>query len=271
MTVKLLALDLDGTLVADLNSISPRVKTAVSMAMNHGVRVVLATGREFAITRKYARQLNITTPLICYQGALIQSPQEKNPLLTHTIPADLSRRVIKFAREKKLHLILYTAHQPYTELPSPLMRQTFIRAKSDFVVVNSLLNTLHDDGLPLKFLFIQPQEEREAVEKMLNAEFGAALHITSSLNIIVEGIMPHVSKGDALKYLAAHFDVPLSQTMAIGDHDNDISLLRTAGLGVAMGNASHGAKAVADVIAPPLAEDGAAWAIERYVLNGHHG
>ena len=271
MPVKLLALDLDGTLVADLNNISPRVKNAVSAAMARGVRVVLATGREFFITQRYARQLDISTPLICYQGALIQSPHSDTPLLAHTIPADLSRRMIKFARAKKLHLLLYTARQPYTELPSALMRDTFRQAKSEFSVVNSLLNVLHDDGLPLKFLFIQPQEKRAAVEKMLNAEFGDALHITSSLNIIVEGIMPHVSKGAALKYLAAHFGVPLSQTMAIGDHDNDISLLRTAGLGVAMGNASHGAKAVADVIAPPLAEDGAAWAIERYVLNGHHG
>ncbi len=271
MTVKLLALDLDGTLVADLNSISPRVKNAVGAAMARGVRVVLATGREFGVTRRYARQFDISTPLICYQGALIQSPQAKKPLAAHTIPAELSRRVIKFARAQKLHLLLYTANASYTELPSPLMRETFRRAQTEILVVNSLLNTLHSDGLPLKFLFIQPQSERAAVENMLNAEFGAALHITSSLNIIVEGIMPHVSKGNALKYLAAHFGVPLSQTMAIGDHDNDISLLRTAGLGVAMGNASHGAKAVADVIAPALAEDGAAWAIERYVLNGHHG
>ncbi len=271
MTVKLLALDLDGTIVANLNSISPRVKHAINSAMARGVRVALATGRPFSATRRYAQQLNITAPLICYQGALIQLPHEKKPLKAHTIPADLSRQVIKFARAKKLHMMLFTANASYTELPSSLMRETFRRAQAEISVVNSLLNTLFDDTLPLKFLFIQPQNECAAVQKMLTDEFGTALHITSSLDVIVEGTLPHVSKGDALKYLAAHFDIPLSHTMAIGDHDNDISLLRTAGLGVAMGNASHGAKAVADVIAPSLAEDGAAWAIERYVLNGHYG
>ncbi len=65
-------------------------------------------------------------------------------------------------------------------------------------------------------------------------------------------------------------DIPLAQLMEIGAHDNAISLLRTAGLGVAMDNATAGAKSVADVIAPSLAEDGAAWAIEKYVLNGRY-
>lgn len=271
MTIKLLALDLDGTLVANLNSISPRVKNAVNTAMENGVQVVLATGRPFASTRQYAKKLNVTTPLICYQGALVQAPNSRKPLLAHTISADLSRRMIKFARKQKLHMVLFTANALYSELPSDLMRHTFGRSGSDLIVVNSLLNTLFGAELPLKFLFIQPKEAREATEALLTAEFGDVLHITSSLDIIVEATLPHVSKGDALKFLAGHFDIPLSHTMAIGDHDNDISLLRTAGLGVAMGNASPGAKAVADVIAPPLKEDGAAWAIERYVLNGHHG
>jgi hydroxymethylpyrimidine pyrophosphatase-like HAD family hydrolase len=77
-----------------------------------------------------------------------------------------------------------------------------------------------------------------------------------------------VSKGNALRRLAAHLSVPQVQVMALGDHDNDASMLAWAGLGVAMGDGSPGVKAVADWIAPPLAEDGAAVAIERFVLDG---
>ena len=82
--------------------------------------------------------------------------------------------------------------------------------------------------------------------------------------------MPQVSKGNAMAFVAEHFGIPLAQTMAIGDQDNDIAMLRAAGVGVAMGNATRGAQAVADVHAPSLKDDGAAWAIEKYILNGQY-
>ncbi len=84
---------------------------------------------------------------------------------------------------------------------------------------------------------------------------------------LIEATGPSISKGEALARLAAHVGVSQSGTMAVGDQDNDVSMIAWAGLGVAMGNASPAAKAAADVIAPVLEADGAAWAIERYVLG----
>ncbi len=270
MAIKLLALDLDGTIVSDLRDISPRVHTAIQRAMAQDVRVVIATGREFEMTKRFARQLNIHSPLICYQGALIQFPDSDTPLLAHTIPADLSRRMIQFARAKKLHLVLYTTTARYTELPSPLMRAIFEQAESPPTVVNNLLSTLYQPQPVLKFLFIQPPEESKKMHHLLEKEFGEMLHITPSLDTIVEGIMPQVSKGNAVAFVAKYYNIPQAQILAIGDQDNDIAMIRAAGIGVAMGNATTGARAVADVLAPPLENDGAAWAIEKYVLNGSH-
>jgi hydroxymethylpyrimidine pyrophosphatase-like HAD family hydrolase len=76
-----------------------------------------------------------------------------------------------------------------------------------------------------------------------------------------------VSKGDALQRLADHLGVPQARVMAIGDQGNDVPMLTWAGVGVAMGNASPAAKAAADWVAPPFSEDGAAVAIERFILN----
>jgi hypothetical protein len=76
-----------------------------------------------------------------------------------------------------------------------------------------------------------------------------------------------VSKGDALRRLAAHLDIPQAQVMAVGDQDNDTAMIAWAGLGVAMGNGSPAVKAIADWVAPSVAEDGAAVAIERFVLG----
>ncbi len=270
MAIKLLALDLDGTIVSDLRDISPRVHAAIQRAMAQGVRVVIATGREFEMTKRFARRLNIRTPLICYQGALIQSPDNDTPLMAHTVPTELSRQMIRFARAKKLHLALYTTTARYTELPSPLMRAIFEQATTPPTVVNNLLSTLYQPQPVLKFLFIQPPEESRKIHHLLENEFGDTLHITPSLDTIVEGIMPQVSKGNAVEFVAEYYDIPLAQTLAIGDQDNDIAMIRAAGIGVAMGNATAGARAVANVLAPPLENDGAAWAIEKYVLNGSY-
>ena len=104
---------------------------------------------------------------------------------------------------------------------------------------------------------------------MLREAFGDALTVTQSLATLVEATPPGVSKGDALRRLAQQLDIPLAQTMSIGDQDNDAPMIEAAGLGIAMQNGSARARAAATVIAPSLANDGAAWAIERYILNRH--
>jgi hypothetical protein len=91
--------------------------------------------------------------------------------------------------------------------------------------------------------------------------------VVRSSNVLIEVFPVNVSKGHALAALADHLGVSQSEVMAIGDHDNDIEMLAWAGLGVVMGNGSEAAKAVAQVIAPPIDEDGAAWAIEKFILS----
>ena len=87
------------------------------------------------------------------------------------------------------------------------------------------------------------------------------------MDTLIEVTPPNVSKGCALKTLAAYYRIPQSQVMAIGDQDNDVKMIAWAGLGVAMGNACPQAKAVADHIAPPLSEEDAAWVIEQFILG----
>ncbi len=270
MPIKLLALDLDGTIVSNLSQISPHVQQTITAVMRQGIYVTLATGREYTVTAKFARQLKLNAPVISYQGGLLADHRSGKTWFEHTIPAEVSRAVIKFARRHKLPMLMYTATAPCTELPSPLMRHTFLeRAQTGFDTVNNLLSVLSHHEAALKFVFIQPEAQTDAVFDLLQTQFNPQLTVIRSLETLVETILPHTSKGNALMRLAEHLNIPLADTMAIGDQDNDVSMLTAAGLGVAMGNASPQAKAAAAVVAPPLAEDGAAWAIERYILNGH--
>ena len=101
----------------------------------------------------------------------------------------------------------------------------------------------------------------------LRQVLGPDVKIFHSQDILTEVTTVRVSKGSALQTLAAYYAIPQGEVMAIGDHDNDVEMIAWAGLGVAMGNASPKAKAVAKVIAPPLDEEGAAWAIEHFILE----
>ena len=116
-------------------------------------------------------------------------------------------------------------------------------------------------------MFFEPEEAVPELVRDMQAQFNGHLQVVRSWDRLIEATGPSISKGEALARLAAHMGVAQSETMAVGDQDNDVSMIAWAGLGVAMGNASPAAKAAADVIAPALQADGAAWAIERYVLG----
>jgi len=268
MQVKLLALDLDGTTVSNLREVSEAVQAAVQAAMDNGVIVTIATGRAHIMAIKFARLLKINAPLISYQGGMIKDYRSNALLLTYATPAALSRQIIKFARAKKLPMILFTPQGAYTELPSTLMREIFSRAGMEFTTVHNLLCSVNDDQLPLKFLIAQPEAKIKALSRLLLKEFGTQLNVHRTLATLVEMTPPETSKGAALQFLAQHLNIPLAQTMAIGDEENDVSMLQVAGLGVAMGNAPAAVQSAADVVAPPITENGAVWAIEKYILNG---
>jgi len=134
------------------------------------------------------------------------------------------------------------------------------------IVVDDLAAVL-EEHKPVKFIIFVEPREAEAVLEDLRQRFGTQMELTRSHAQIVEGNPLGVSKGDGLRRLTEHLDIPQAEVMAIGDQDNDAPMVAWAGLGVAMGNASPATKAVADWIAPPVTEDGAAVAIERFVLK----
>ncbi len=120
---------------------------------------------------------------------------------------------------------------------------------------------------PMKFLIVAEPAEADRIETQMRRLAGGRMQVVRSHAMFVEGNPLQVSKGDALRRLSAHVSVAQEQVMAVGDQDNDVPMIAWAGVGVAMGNGSPAAKRASDWIAPPLAEDGAAVAIERFVLE----
>jgi len=271
--IRLLALDLDGTLMSDDLSVSPRVRRAIAAAQERGVAVTLATGRMLDFVLPFARDLGITAPLICYQGGLIQAPDANAPLYRATMEPALVREVLEWQARHEWHIVLYAGDDVF--LDERRRPETFYRDMlgERLIWVNDLFSVLEEHE-PVKFLVVAEPPEADRIETELRRGFGGRMEVVRSHAMFVEGNPPGVSKGDALRRLAAHLSVPQAQVMAVGDQGNDAAMIAWAGVGVAMGNASPAAKAVADWIAPSLTEDGAAVAIERFVLDAsfplHH-
>jgi len=263
---KLLAADLDGTLIGEDFIISPKVKDAVCRVMEKGVRFTIATGRAFGSTLPFAQELGINTPLICYQGGLIKDHLSGRVIYEQSVPLPLAQELIRFTRQRGLHLNVYLGGCAYVERMTPEARYYTRITKAAVYPVGDMLAFL--DRSPMKFIIVLSDEgATRPLAAELGALFAGQMRFVRSYPRFVEGIPLDVSKGHALAYLADHLGLSLEETIGVGDNDNDLELVEQAGLGVAMGNASPALKAAADYIAPPVDEGGVIEVIERFVLR----
>jgi len=263
---KLIATDLDGTLMGEDAIISPKVKDAVRRAMERGVKFTIATGRAFGSAIPFAEELGINAPLICYQGGLIKDHLSGQVIYEQSVPLPLAQEVIRFTRQRGLHLNVYLDGRAYVERMTPEARYYTRIARAAVYPVGDMLAFL--DREPMKFILILSDDgaTRPLIAE-LGALFAGRMRFVRSYPRFVEGIPQGVSKGHALACLADRLGLPLGETIGIGDNDNDLELVKRAGLGVAMGNASPALKAAADHIAPPVDKEGVVEVIERFVSS----
>jgi Cof subfamily protein (haloacid dehalogenase superfamily) len=261
---RLLACDLDGTLVQGENLISDGVKSALGLVKEQGIGIVLATGRSFQSALPYASALGVDLPLVCYQGGLVQRADTGEVLYRASLPAELVEEVIDLGQRCGWHLILYLddevllteyrhSQDVYRRMLGPTVRKV--------LDLKSAMNS----G-PVKLTFMDDEATVPTIEREMRTRFAGRMEVFRSHPMFVEGIPVGTSKGTALAWLARYLGVSRDRVVAIGDQDNDVSMLAWASLGIAMGNGSEPCKAVADWIAPDIAEDGAAAAIRRFLL-----
>jgi Cof subfamily protein (haloacid dehalogenase superfamily) len=266
MRIRLIAADLDGTLMGESRRFSLRVQASLQQVKLQGVHFTVATGRIFAEALPYLRQLPITAPVVCSQGGYIRSVGSSCPLHEAVMDLELAQEVIHLSRRAEWHLHIYLDDVAYTEQPigtEELYRQLHgmrVRAVPD------LLGFL--DRPPAKFLIMTgDHDEATKLDEALRAQFAGRLLVVRSHPVFVEGNPLGASKAQGLAWLSSHLGISRQAVMAIGDQDNDADMVAWAGLGIAMGNATPLVKAAARHVAPPVEEDGVAEAIERFVLG----
>lgn len=273
--IRLVALDLDGTLLRSDKSIAPADAAAIAKARARGVKVVLASARPPRSVKALHRELGLDTPTINYNGAMIHIPdrdpcgQGRGVVLEHKpLPAAAAQEVVRVARacDPDVLVSVEVMDTWHTDRVDPaLLTETARHFQPDHLgPLDAVL------AAPVtKVMLLAPRERLDAVHDAVRSALGRRIAITYTDHHLIQIMHPGVDKAIALAWLAGRFDIPATQVLAVGDAPNDVRMLEFAGVGVAVGNAWPEAKAAADWVATAGNDEGAvAEALERFVLGG---
>jgi len=256
---KLIAIDLDGTLLHDDGTLSKRNVEAISKALSLGVEVVLASGRMFRTILPYARRLNLTGPIIAYNGALAKVIST-GEVLSHTpIPPEIAGEIVDHCLTKGIHLNFYLNEQVYVQRINGWSRLYDSRTGSR----SRRLDLVKLKGnAPTKLLVIDHPSKIDGLLAEFRSLLDNRLYFLKTMPEYIEFMNKGVSKGKALRDIMDRLGMNRREVAVIGDGNNDIPMMEEAGISVAMGNATNDVKDMADYVVGSNEEDGVAEAIE---------
>lgn len=270
MTVKMIALDMDGTLLNPQHEITDAVKSAIEEAKAKGILVVLASGRPYIGMQSYIAELGLNTAgqyCISYNGGLVQLAESGQPIFETTLGMSDYHYFAQLAQRLGIHFQALDKQHLYT--PN--------KDISRYTVHESEIT-----GIPLRYRAVEEMDPNARFPKLMmvdepdlldNAirQLPAALFeqytLVKSSNHFLEILDKSVSKGNSVQRLAEKLGIRAEDVLAVGDHENDLTMLAWAGYGVAMGNAIDAVKQQAKYSTTSNREDGVAKAIHQWALS----
>ncbi len=265
MKIKLIACDVDGTLLGKKLVLSGRLKSVVKEAGERGVAFCIATGRMFSSALPFAQELGLSTPLIAYNGALVKNAATHELYDANPLDIEVAGEILALCEKKGWYIQKYLNDRLYVAEVTEAGRAYAVRTNVEINPEGGAFYRLAT--APHKLMMIAEPEESLLIKKELAEVFGERLAITSSNPRFIELVQPGVNKGTALAHLAAKLSLRPAEIMAIGDAHNDLEMVKFAGIGVAVANAAPELKEAARFVSAACEEDGAALAIEKFVLH----
>ena len=263
--IRLIAIDIDDTLVISGKPVSERNCKAISKAREAGVKIVIATGRGFAGSAPIREQLQLTEPVINYGGALVSDGITGKPLFTHYLSEEEIRACFAAADRYGLHaqiydgdIVVFRQWNLFTERYTEVMHLPY-RIEPD--LLKGRLN-----GTPKVLMYADPPTVPEMIQKV-GEMLPDTLHVLTSKPGFLEIGSKSTDKATALEWIAGFCGFEREEVAAIGDNTLDQSMIEWAGTGCCVANGGESVKAVSDMILPSCADDGVAWYIENVVLN----
>lgn len=265
---KLIVSDFDGTLIDDNQNVPEQVKKAISEYINAGGIFAVCTGRMLRSILPQVRKLGLSGLVIANQGSVIADIESGNLLKCNSIPYVDVAEICSNIKELNQPVNIYCGDNLYTDIPKNneylqlyerivCVSAEYVNGQMSDFVLNKRLNCQ-------KIAILVKRSERDALYLELNKRLGERFDVTCSAKELVEISPKGDTKGEAVKYLCNRFDISLEECIAVGDNLNDISMINTAGVGVAVENADDALKALADFISISNNDGAIAQIIEKY-------
>jgi Cof subfamily protein (haloacid dehalogenase superfamily) len=277
MPFKLIALDIDGTLLTTRGEITPRTSQALNHARQLGVQIVLVTGRRFNSARELVLRLELDVPLVSHNGALTKNIETLEVVDFHPLDDAIAREVIHFGRRHGVDMIC-------NDDPHGLGTMVIEGVSPDNKALHRYLNLYRSSVVEVSDLveYVQTPPIQLTVSGRCDPTDEFELKLREAMNdrvqifktryrsydlTILDVLSATASKGESLAAVAARHNVAREEIMAVGDNHNDLTMLRYAGLGVVMGNAEEELKQMGFAQTASNEDDGVALAIEKFILK----
>lgn len=263
---KLIAIDMDGTLLKRDDTISERNKLALKKVREKGIKVVIASGRPIHGLEHYLEELELTTEdeyVMSYNGSVVQNIKTKEVIAQNMLKGKDLHDLYYLSKVLEINMHAFSKRGCITPKISPY---TQLESKLNGIEIHEIAyETISLKEDIIKIMYVGSKEEIDRVIKELPDYLYEKYNVVRSMPYFLEFLSKTSGKQIGLKLLAKRFGLVPQEIMCIGDAGNDIGMLKYAGLGVAMGNAFEEVKEVADYVTKTNEEDGVAYAIEKFV------
>lgn len=268
MTKKLIAVDLDGTLLTSTNTISKKSKESIEKVLDFGHKVVIITGRDFYGSIKVARELfdrHEGGLVASSNGALVFDLAKDKPIINHTIPREVVKEMIAYGKSLGLDYLIYHDNKILAE-KDDAYDLDFLSKKNklEVEIIEDLADKLDFDLN--KLLFSAQPSLIERVKSDFEEKFKGKVNPIHSMPQFLDCMPAGIHKGRSLLEIADFYGIDHKDTLAFGDEINDETMIEMAGIGIAMANASDYIKNLADDICPTNDDDGIALYLEENIL-----
>ena len=262
--IKLIATDIDGTLLNYDRTIPDRLMPCLESLEKHEIKVVPVTGRMYKAAIKIYRQLDFKDALITYQGGQVNDSDGKI-IYQKVLDTDTVKKGIDWARTNNVHLQIYTNDNLYVENDNDFVKRYSYEQNVPYETVNFDDLDIHYASKMLAIDFNNPEKVTEWVQE-LKKMFPECFIVKSTPNF-AEISHKNANKYDAVKFLQNYYGLKDDEVLTIGDQNNDLALLQAGGIRVAMGNATEELKSCATYITDDVKDNGWVSAVEHFCLN----
>jgi len=261
LNYRLIAIDIDGTLLNDQYEIPERTVEAINQAMDH-CHLVLCTGRALFSTKPLLEHFHRPLPLVTDNGGTIWFP-DRGIVEQYTLSRSVAEELLLFSRRHRLHIDFTTGDGIYVERLDDALEAVY---RKYFAVPKQLDDLLQLEQLPVKVTISGRPDQIDQAYPAVQEQFTGKVQFFRSGPHFIDFIAFGVNKGTALQKLASELGVAREQTMAIGNYYNDLEMIRMSGLGVAVANAPEEVKRQADLVTDSNNEEGVRKILETFVL-----